>query len=261
MPEGHAGRSPKTDDSRHILRAGPQPVLLAATEQGRLQRNAGAPVQTSYTLRTMQFMGGNGRIIHIHPMQAHGNLSGTLHRIQMHGQTMPPGAGAQSRRILKHARLVISPGKGNAARLPSTQGFPFFRYGPSFTVHGTHAPVPQGNGCFQGSIVIRGQYGHALSFTGHLPEGGIRGLRSSGSKHDFLRRRSQQGRHSGAGFLHRLPYAPGFCIPRGRVEKPFFQERFHGGVNFRKKGGGGVIVPINHAFITRPIPDRSQAGT
>ena len=127
MPESYTGRGSKTDDSRHILRTGPQPALLAASKQDRLQGSAGAPVQASYALRTMQFMGGNGCIIHIHPMQRYGNLSGTLHRIQMHGQPMPPGGGAQSRSILKHARLIIGPGKGNAAHLPGAQGFPFFR--------------------------------------------------------------------------------------------------------------------------------------
>ena len=69
---------------------------------------------------------GYGSIIHFHSMQIHGNFSGALHYIQMHGNSMLPGGGTQNRRILQCACLIIGPGKRNAGYAPCAHRLPIF---------------------------------------------------------------------------------------------------------------------------------------
>lgn len=110
--------------------------------------------------------------------------------------------------------------------------------------------------------MIRGKHAYSsVPFPGHLPESHIGGLRSAGGKHNLRGERAQQGGNVRTGFLHRLAHAPGAAVTGGRVEKTVPLKRLHGRVNLRVQRSGGVVVPVNHAFITPPIAGRSQAGT
>lgn len=105
----------------------------------------------------MEFVCGYGSIIYFHSMQIHGNFSGALHYIQMHGNSMLPGGGTQNRRILQCACLIIGPGKRNAGYAPCAHRLPFFRNRSPFPVHGADTAAAQGQGRLQGGVMVRGQ--------------------------------------------------------------------------------------------------------
>lgn len=171
----------------------------------------------------MEFVCGYGSIIHFHSMQIHGNFSGALHYIQMHGNSMFPGGGTQNRRILQCACLIIGPGKRNAGYAPCAHGLPFFRNRSPFPVHRADTAAAQGQGRLQGGVMVRGQNAYpSLPLPGHLAESHIRRLRSAGSKYNFRRKCAQQGGNGRTGLLHRLTHMPGTAVTGGRVEKPFF---------------------------------------
>ncbi len=121
------------------------------------KRSPRSPVQTSNPLGAMEFVCGYGSIIYFHSMQIHGNFSGALHYIQMHGNSMLPGGGTQNRRILQCACLIIGPGKRNAGYAPCAHRLPFFRNRSPFPVHGADTAAAQGQGRLQGGVMVRGQ--------------------------------------------------------------------------------------------------------
>lgn len=97
----------------------------------------------------MEFVCGYGSIIHFHSMQIHGNFSGALHYIQMHGNSMFPGGGTQNRRILQCACLIIGPGKRNAGHAPCAHRLPFSGTARPSLSTGQTQPLPRARAVFK----------------------------------------------------------------------------------------------------------------
>ena len=203
----------------NAFRTAAQAVLLAAAAHQAVRAFRGFDDQCADTLRTAEFVAGQGHRVGAERRKVDGYLPHRLHGVAMQCCAVAVGDFGGLRDRLQHARFVIGEHQGNQLRRVGRRQHGIERIQVDHAIGVNRHTVRAGTGIQDGRVLDRTDKG-----PGRVggPHDLVVGLGAAAGKDDLAWRRADEGRHLPPRVLDRLP-----CLSAGAVNRRCIADAGH----------------------------------